>query len=128
MGCASWQYGVLPILTRSYNASRGNVLGPMAPGATSQYYIVGVRDLIAELVQGPAIDAEAGPGDDVDRRVVVQVGAVRGVVPLLIVPDRPSPRPCCTHLWVVAIDELLCRFRFPSHYQRGGREPSRTCS
>ena len=99
----------------------------MAPGATSQYYIVGVRDLIAELVQCPAIDAEAGPGDDFDRRIVVQVGAVRVVVPLLVVPDRSSLRPRCGHLRIVAIDRFLCRFRVPSHRQRGGREPPRTC-
>ena len=100
----------------------------MASGATSQYYIVGVRDLIAELVQRPAIDAQAGPGDDVDRRDVVEVGAVRAVVPLLVVSDRSPLRLCSGHPRISAVDRLLRRFRVPSHHQRGGREPSRTCS
>ena len=99
----------------------------MAPGATSRYHIVGVRDLIAELVQSPAIDAEAGPGDDVDRHDVVQVGAVRAVMPLLVIPDRSSLRPRCGHLRIIAIDRFFRRFRVPSHRHRGGREPPRTC-
>ena len=99
----------------------------MALGATSQYYIVGVRDLVAELAQSPAIDAEAGPGDDVDRRDVVEVGAVRAVVPLLVVSDRSPLCPRCGHLRIVAIDRFFRRFRVPSHHQRGGREPPRTC-
>ena len=99
----------------------------MALGATSQYYIVEVRDLIAELVQRPAIDAKAGPGDDVDRRDVVEVGAVRAVVPLLVAPDCSPLRRSCGHLRISAVDRLLRRFRVSSHRQRGGREPPRTC-
>jgi hypothetical protein len=99
----------------------------MASGATSRYYIIWVQDLLAEAVQRPAIDAQAGPGDDVDRRGAVEMGAESVVVPLLVVPDRSSLGPRRRQLRVVAVARLLRRFRVPSHHQRGGREPPRTC-